>query len=59
MFCVLNFLVREGFTENVAIEQRSEGDEGVSTVDVGLGKGFQAGKQLSAKAWRWKHTWHA
>lgn len=31
-------LVREGFREKVAIEQRSEGAEGVSTVDMGLGK---------------------
>lgn len=38
---VIDMLVREGFTENVAVEQRSEGGEGVSTVDMGLGKSIQ------------------
>lgn len=58
-FAVINTLVREGFTENVTVEQRSEGGERMSTVDMGLRKSVPGWGNGKCKAWRCKHTWQA
>lgn len=42
--CFIN-VVREGFTEKVVIAQRSEGDEGVNTVDMTLEKSIPGRKK--------------